>query len=126
MNEQSINYINALVRKHGTEKESNQVRYSLGVGKHVRVDNGDMKRMDSRNAKNFGRELFECWLNAQFPLRQKPFRFITFRTPEWPNPPLDCCDEDGKSSMKRSERRGLSGLEDVQVNNSLFSCYNKL
>jgi hypothetical protein len=52
--------------------------------------------MDSRNAKTFGRELFERWLNAQFPLRQKPFRFITFRTPEWPNPPLDCCDEDGR------------------------------
>jgi hypothetical protein len=122
MNEQSRNYTNALTRKYGTEKEFSQIRYGLGLGKTGNTWS------DSRYAKDYGRELLEGWLNEQFPEKAKRFRFMSFRTPEWPNPPLDCCDESGKiilytkytshrlRSLDTSRMRGIALPEWIREN----------
>jgi hypothetical protein len=89
----AVDYLNSLTRKHGTGQEHNQVRYGLGTGKRQKVEDKDTNRLNSRYAKNLGRELLEGWLNAQFTTQ---IYFVPFQTPEWPRPPLDFCDQSGK------------------------------
>jgi hypothetical protein len=95
----AVDYLNSLTRKHGTGQERNQARYGLGTGKRQKVEDKDANRLNSRYAKNFGREVLEEWLNQQLAKLQQdiePVYFVPFRTPEWPCPPLDFCDTLGR------------------------------
>jgi hypothetical protein len=97
MNQQVINYINSLIRIHGTEQEVNLTHFGFGSGKrHNKVDNSDTSKLDSMCAKRFGGRLFQKWLNNQLGHKYQIQLNKLEQLPGWPNPPLDFCDAKGK------------------------------